>query len=738
MDAEATKLASTLGLVMDSLRDSEVPKTLFSQSWYRVADLKPRLRSHTQVLRHAYRDREWYVFQDISTGRFHRFSKEAYMMVGLMDGARSMQSIWETACARLGDDMPTQDEAISLLSYLHQSDILQSDILPDIKDLGRRSRKEKMQRWLAKVRSPAAMSFSLWDPNSFLDKSIFLVRSLFTRTGFVVWCLFIVAALLLFGAHWRELSSNVTERVLSGESLFLLALIYPVARLLHELGHAYTVKHFGGEVHEMGVMLIVFMPLPYVDASWSSSFPRKYDRMLVGAAGIMTDLFLAALALIVWIIAGPGVVRTLAYNVIFVAGLSTLLLNGNPLLRYDSYYILADALEIPNLADRGNKYLGYLLQRYLLRIPEASSPVQARGERPWLAIYSIASSIYRILITISIAFFIAGKFFAFGVLLALWACVSMVVTPLIKLCRKVVTEMRQSMARVAVTTAAIAVPLLAFFFIVPLPSFTVTEGIVWVPEESQVFAGADGFVMKVLVAPGSRVSRGDPLVFCDSPELKAETRVLEANLSEVEARLRTSMVTNRTEVQILKDELERVRAKLSRAEERVSEMIVRSPATGVFVLPQAADWPGRFVHKGVPMGYVVDFSRTIVRVIVNQADVDHVRRRTRKVEARLVEAMPKIVNASIVREVPAASKDLPSLALSLQGGGAVALDPKESKEDRSPQAFEKLFHFDISLSGAPAAGVGERAYVRFDHIPESLGARAYRVVRRTLLKRLNV
>jgi putative peptide zinc metalloprotease protein len=725
-------------MVMVALKDSEIPRTLFSQSWYRVADLKPSLRSHAQVLRHVYREREWYVFRDFSTGRFHRLSREAYLMVGLMDGKRSMQSIWEAACEKLGDDMPTQDEAISLLSYLHQSDMLQSDILPDIKDLGRRSEREKKQRWLAKLRSPAAMSFPLWDPNSFLEKSFFLVRPIFTGIGFVLWCASMVAALMLLGIHWQELSSNVTERVLSAENLLLLALIYPLTRLLHELGHAYAVKRYAGEVHEVGVMLIVFMPLPYVDASWASSFPRKSDRMLVGAAGIMVDLFIAAFALLIWILAGPGAVRTVAYNVIFVAGLSTLLLNGNPLLRYDSYYILADAIEVPNLADRANKYLGYLLKRHLLRMGDAASPVQAPGERPWLFVYAIASFLYRILITISIALFIAGKFFAIGVFLALWACVSMVILPLFKVCRKIMTEMRQNAFRIVVTAGAVGIPLVALFLFLPLPSFTVTEGIVWVPEESQVFAGADSFVVKVLVAPGSRVSRGESLLFCDSPELKAEIRVLEANLNEVDARLRSSMVKNRTEVQILKDEMERVRAKLARARERMAEMIVRSPSTGILLLPQAEDWPGRYVRKGVPIGYVVDFSRTIVRVIVNQADVDHVRHRTRRVEARLVESLPKIVPAVVEREVPAASKDLPSLALSLQGGGSVALDPKENRENRNPQAFEKLFHFDIGLSGVLAKGVGERVYLRFDHIPEPLGARAYRAIRRTLLKRLNV
>ncbi len=710
-------------------------KTLFSESWYRVSGLYPRLRSHTQFHHHVYRETDWYILQDNSTGRFHRFSKEAYAIVGLMDGKRTMQEIWEAACERLGDDMPTQGEVINLLSYLHQNDVLQSDRLPDIADLAKRSRKDKSSRWMAIVRSPAAMSFPVWDPNSFLDRSLFLVRPFLGKTGAVLGGMLLAIAFLLLGVHWQGLSSNVTDRVLSAENLILIALIYPISRILHEFGHAYAVKRLGGEVHEMGVMLIVFMPLPYVDASWASAFPEKGRRMFVGAAGIIVDLLLASVALVVWSLAEPGTVRTVAYNVIFVAGLSTLLLNGNPLLRFDSYYILADYLEIPNLADRANKYVGYLAKRYLLRIKGAASTVLAQGEKPWLVVYAIAAFAYRIFISVSIFLFVAAKFFAIGVLLALWAAFSMLVWPTVKLIRRVASEMREHALRVTAIAAAVICPLAAFVAWYPLPSSTVAEGVVWVPEESQVFAGADGFVVKVLAVSGAGVSKGEPLLFCDAPGLRAEMKVLQANLNEVDVRMRVSLMTDRTQTEILKDEMGRVRAKLVRAEERMSEMIVRSPASGTFLLPQSEDWPGRFVHRGTPVGYVVDFSKTVVRVIVNQADVEHIRHRTRRVEARLAESLPTVTAASIQREVPAASKDLPSMALSVQGGGSVALDPKET---RNPKAFEKLFNFDILLPGVQARGVGERVFVRFVHTPEPLSSRWRRAIRRVLLRRLNV
>lgn len=715
-------------------------KSLFSQSWYRVAELVPRLRSHARFTRHSYRGRDWYVLQDHSTGRFHRFSAEAYAVIGMMDGKHNLSEIWKSACERLGDDMPTQDEVVNLLAYLHQADILQSDIPPDIRDLHERSEKEKKNRWIAKLRSPAAMNFPLLDPDRFLDKSMPLVRPLFGWAGLAIWSALIIFAIFQAGIHWRELTSNMADRVLSLENVFMLGLIYPVTRVFHEFAHAYAVKRWGGEVHEMGIMLIAFMPMPYMDASSSSGFYRKNRRMMVGAAGIMVDLLMAALAMIAWVNLGPGTARAVAYNIILIGGVSTLLLNGNPLLRFDAYYILVDLLEIPNLADRGNKYIGYLLQRYLLGLKDAVSPAQEESERPWLACYSVAAFIYRIIISISIVLFIAERFFFIGVVLAIWTGLAIVVFPLVKMGRYIAQNLRRSMGRIILTGGGALGVLAAAVLLVPLPSFTVVEGIVWVPEEAQIFAGTDGFVMKVLARPGSQVKKGEPLIFCEAPELRAEIRVYQASVREVEARYRVSFVQNRAEAQVLADEMARARAKLARAEERFGEMVVRSPGDGIFLLPRAEDLPGSFVKKGMPLGYVADFSRMTARVIVNQADVNHIRHHTRNVEVRLAESVPLIMQSRLEREVPGASKDLPSLALSLEGGGSVALDPKGMAEGqaRMPQAFEKLFQFDISLAGVDLRGVGERVYVRFQHDPEPVGYRWYRAVRRMLLKRFNI
>ena len=326
--------------------------TLYSPSWYRVADLKPRLRRHLQIRRHRYRDETWYVLQDYAAGKAHRLNPVSYYLVGLMDGTRSIQQIWDLALDKLGDEVPTQEEIIRLFGELHAADVLQCDIPPEAAELQQRFEKQQRRELMQRFMNPMALRFPLLDPERFLTSTLSAVRWLFTPAGFLLWLAVIALAAVQAGLHWEELSRDVTDRVLAPSNLLLLFFVFPVVKALHELGHGYAVKRWGGEVHEMGVMLLVLMPVPYVDATASWEFREKSRRMVVGAAGMMVELFVAAFALFLWIALEPGLLRAVMYNVMLIAGVSTVLFNGNPLLRFDGYYIFADWLEIPNLASR--------------------------------------------------------------------------------------------------------------------------------------------------------------------------------------------------------------------------------------------------------------------------------------------------------------------------------------------------------------------------------------------------
>lgn len=713
-------------------------KSLFSPSWYRVADLRARLRNHIRIHRQTFRGQVWYVLQDQASGRFHRFSPSAYLVMSLMDGKRTVQEIWDLACARLEEDVLTQDETIRLLAQLHRGDIIQADVPPDIGELTEREGTLRRRKAVMSFLNPLMVRLPLIDPERFLGFTFPLARPFLTWFGLLLFLAIVGSGIVLAAVHWQELTENITDRILAAESILLLVITYPFVKALHELGHGYAVKRWGGEVHEMGIMFLVFMPVPYVDASASAAFQERWQRALVGAAGIMVELLLAAVALFVWLNAEPGLVRAFAFNVMLIGGVSTVLFNGNPLLRFDGYYVLVDMTEIPNLGPRSNQYLGYLMQRYLFGVSTANSPASAPGEARWFVFYGLASFCYRMFVMVAIVMFVASKFFVVGVVLAFWSVLLMYGMPLAKKLWFLLTSptLRQRRARAFAVVGAAMAAVIGFVVSVPIPYGTVTEGIVWMPGDAVVHAQTEGVVAEVLAEPNSVVASGDALIRMEEPFLEARVRVLEAEVRELELRFEALSVDDRAAARIAHERLKHAWAELELNRQRFEDLLVRSPADGVFILPEPADLPQRFVHKGQTLGYVASPSRPVIRVIVDQDVIDLVRRRTQAVAVRFPNQVWRPVLATIERQTPAATDELPSLALSTIGGGRIAMDPAGGDRTRT---LQKLFQLELSLAvPVRTSELGGRVYVRFDHGREALVLRAYRVLRQVFLRRFNV
>ncbi len=711
---------------------------LLSNAWYRVAALRPRLRSHARLHRHRYRGEVWYLLQDPASGRVHRFTPAARTLIAAMDGARTVEEIWGIANRSLGERAPTQDQVIQLLGQLHSADLLQSDVTPDVAELFARGEREVKLRRRAAYGNPMALRIPLWDPNAFLERVRPWVELVWSRWGAAVWLAVVLPALFLVPPHWPELTNNFSDRVLALDNLVVLYLLFPFIKAFHELGHATATKAGGGEVHDMGLILLVLMPVPYVEASAATAFRSKYRRAMVGAAGMAAELFIAALSFYLWLLIEPGLLRAALFNVMVIAGVSTIIFNGNPLLRYDAYYILCDLIEMPNLAARGLRYWAYLLERYALGVREAEAPIASRSEKAWFVVYGVASTAYRVLVTVVIALFIAGRFFLIGVLLAIWALIAMAVLPIVRGLRHVLASPRLRKERrraVTVTFGSIGAALF-LALAVPLPYHTDAEGVVWLSEQAMVRAKASGFVEGFLARPGSRVVSGDAVVRTFDPALQAQLRVSEAKVDELEAAYASEFVADRARAQIVREKLEAARAALARAEERAGEAIIRVQADGVFLVPQPGDLPGRYFRKGELVGYVIGNEAPLVRVVVPQDAVDPVRLATDRILVRLTDHLDAVAEGRIVRQVPAGEAYLPSKALAMEGGGQIATDPRDST---GPKALERMFQFDVALTGAPRLGVfGERAYVRFEHGAEPLALRWYRDVRRLFLSRFGV
>ena len=714
-------------------------ESLFHPSWYRVAGLRPSIRSHAQFHRHHYRGQLWYVLQNHSTGRAHRLTPSAYHLAGLMDGTRTAQEIWEAANTRLGDEGPTQGETVRLLGLLHGADLLRCEVSPDTEELLRRSRRREVAEWWRPILNPLSVRIPLVDPDAFLERWAPVVRPLFSVPAAVIASLAIAAAAIAVVIHWPELSEGASTQMLDPRNLVLLWFVYPLVKLVHELGHAFATKIWGGEVHEMGIVFLVLMPVPYVDASAASVFPEKSRRIVVGGAGMIVELLVSALALAVWLNVEDGPVRLVAYDVIWIGAASTLLFNGNPLLRFDGYYMLADAIEIPNLSTRSRQYLAYLLTSRVFGVPDARYPVNAPGEARWFVGYGVSSFLYQFIILFAIALFIASRFFVLGVLLAIFAVIMSVVVPLWRQLSFLLTSPRiaeQRARAISIVAAAVAV-VAVLLLLVPVPLMTTAEGIVWPPEGAHVRARADGFVVQVLAESGDAVEIGDPLVLTRDPSLEAQLAVREAELRELRARHHSQEQRDRVRAQITRDEIATAEASLARARERIGDVILRSPAVGRFVAPQAsADLVGRFLKQGQLVGYVVGDSVPTARVVVPQSDIALVRERTRGVELRLSERLEQPLRSSIRREVPAATHRLPSSALGTSAGGRVPVDPADPD---GVNTLERVFQLDVALPDEAAAQrIGGRVHVRFHHGSEPVASRAYRALRRVFLRRLGV
>ena len=711
--------------------------TLFSASWYLVENLCPRLRRHTAIHRHVYRGETWYVLQDHATGQFHRFTPEAYLIIGKMNGELTLQQIWEQACELLGDHMPTQDDVIGLVSKLFRANVLHSDTLPDMEALGRRRQLIERQKLMQKIKSPLALRLPLLDPEKFLSKTNHLIYPLFNRWVGVLWVLTIGFGLLLAAVNWTELTNNLSDRVLVVENLLLIALIYPVVKTIHELGHAYAVKRWGGEVHEIGVMFLVFFPVPYVDASAATAFRSKYQRMLVGAIGIMVEGFVAALAMLVWTLAEPGLVRALALNTMMIAGVSTFFFNGNPLLRFDAYYVLADYLEIPNLATRANQYVGYWVKRYVMGVKGLHSPAATGKEASWLAFYSVASYLYRVVIMLTISLFIAGKYIFIGVLLAAWTLYGSILKPVIELIAKPFTDSQLQLKPrrtwgVVVGILTVVVLLLA---VIPFPYATYTHGVLSASGNTQIRVPTSGFVTEVAVLPGHRVEAGDLIVRMSDPALEAQTEVLKLQVIEAQARLQASL-RDRVESGIQRDLLSFRVQEYERILKRRNALNLVAHRSGEVVLPQLREMPGRYLGRGEFIGDIVNFDKLQIQALIREDDISVVRHRTSTIEVKLVSQPQRSYVARVSRFVPSSTTLLPSTILSTEAGGVVATKP--AADDAAPQAFNRHFRVILDSEDMPKVRLNERVHILFHHDSEPLIWRWMRNVRRVFLRQLDV
>lgn len=588
----------------------------------------PRLRADLTIIEQVFRGEQSYVVKDPTTHAYYRFRPVEVRVMRLLDGLRSVGEIAETLVA---DGLRITAETVDgFARKLSKLGLLERSLLERSTQQLERLRSERRRQRSLFRGELFRLRFSFGDPDRLLTRTYPMIRWCFTP-GFValsiaLFLTYLIIMVVEAPAFTRELATTFSFDALTPWSIMLFVGAFTLLTAIHELGHAYACKHFGGEVHEMGFMLLYFMPAFYANVNDAWGFPERRARLWVTAAGGWIELFVTSLLAIAWLVGQPGsVLSQLAIVAMLVGGVANLATNANPLLPLDGYFALIDWLEITNLRQRAKEYAGVWLRRYVMR-QDVRVPELDERERRILLSYGVSATAYITGFLLLLASrLISNAYHTLGVLVAgllvllvlflvrrglstLWGAVrSAVGTRLRSGWRALRTGGSNSRRRrialagaamLLIATAAVPVGMTAHgaFTIQPVTSITIT-------------APAGGVVSELFVREGDAVVAGAPVARLIDVDLSREAlrRVREADSLQLgaqfaEARLRAG------DSDVLAAQSTGASASAAEATTQLAALRLRARADGQVVTPRPERLIGRRVAFGDTLLQLADFT----------------------------------------------------------------------------------------------------------------------------------
>ena len=350
---------------------------------------------------------QWSVKDPLAL-RYYQLREEEYFVLRMLDGQTSIDEIRSRFERRFPPRRLDPLRLQSYLSRLHEEGLILADSPGQAAELLERRGKQRRQKWLETATNVLALQFRGIDPDRLLERIEPWTRWIFSRTVGFLCGLIVAAALALVALHLDAVETRLPDfrEFFGAGNLLWLAIAIGSVKVLHEIGHALTCRHFGGRCHELGFMLLVFTPCLYCNVSDAWLLDDKWRRIAISAAGIVVEVTIAALATFGWWFSGPGLFNSLCLDLMFICSVNTVLLNGNPLLRYDGYYILADLVEVPNLQQQASNVLRRWLARFAAGAELAEDRLLPARGRGWLAFYAVASTVYRLMVVGLILWFL--------------------------------------------------------------------------------------------------------------------------------------------------------------------------------------------------------------------------------------------------------------------------------------------------------------------------------------------
>jgi putative peptide zinc metalloprotease protein len=711
----------------------------FSESWHVVAHARLALRAQVGVHRQTYRGEKWFLLRHPYTNAFYRLRPAAYAFVARLAPDRTVETVWKRCLELDPDGAPGQTEVLQLLAQLHAADLIHAESPADSQALAERRQQRRTRERTSWLLNLLFARFPLLNPDPFFRRALPFVRWAYSRPGAIAWVVLVLLGLKTVIEHWDRLADQ-SQGVLAPDNLPWLYLCLVGLALVHECGHGFACRRHGGQVTTFGVILMVFTPLPFVDVSSSWSFREKRHRLLVGAGGMLVELAVASVAAFVWANTGAGLVSTLAFNVMFLASVSTLLFNANPLLRFDGYYLLSDALGIPNLYTRAQQQIQFLIDRHLLRMPPARSPATTPGEGRWLTIYGLASAAYRVFLLGTILLFVANHYLLLGLIFAVVAFVAWLCVPVGRAVHFLLTSPaldRDRAGAILRCSAALALVVLPGA-LVPLPASFTAPGVVESRGYRVVVAGAPGEFATLQAGTGRTVAAGDPLFQLSNPLLEQDLRAARARSAEAAARLRAALDEGGVNLRTIEQYAAAAAQQVDRATQEVAALRGVAPGDGVWHAPDLAQQTGRYFARGTPVGEILGGGGfDVVGVVAQQNAARLFSGSVRRVRVRVTGRVWTALETAEWHVVPGQRTRLPSGALGWPGGGPVETDAAESS---GLAAREPFFEVRTRVADDGGAGLrhGQTAKLHFRLPAEPLFTQVWRRLRQLMQQRYQI
>ncbi len=649
---------------------------IFHESWYRIAAQSLSLRSSVRVKRQFFRGAKWYLLHDPFTNNHFRLSDMAYRFVSRLRLNKTVEEVWEELTEREPDTALNQGEIIELLAQLYHSNLLHYNLAENSVKLFDRYKKRKQRELKNTLMNIMFFRIPLFDPDALLKSMFPLIKLFIGPIGLIIW-LIVVGIGAKYSIDNFDMLQEQSQGILAPSNLFFLYVGMAFIKVIHEFGHAFAVRRFGGEVHTMGIMFLLFTPLPYVDATAAWAFRSKWYRSFVGAAGMFFEIFIAAIAAIVWANTGAGAIHSIAYNMILVASVSTLLFNINPLLRFDGYYILSDLLNIPNLHQQAAQHLKYLIEKFAFGKKNGETPAESLGDATLFTMFKIFSTLYRFVVFSGILLFISEHFLLLALFMGISVFISWAVMPIHKLIKYLASDtgLYRIRTRAITVTALFFLLILWSIMFIPFPHNFKAPGVLKSSDYSIVSNNLFGAIDSLYTTSGSMVSKGDTILVLYNPELKDQ-------IAETESALKEARISFRQAIQFEQADLKPIQQRISVYAKRAAflkglkkKLAVIAENDGLWISQEGDHFTGRWMPRGSTLGQLIGQKEFDFTAVVSQKEVSRLFSDSiLSVSAKLWGETKQTLSLSKYTVIPMEYTKLPSSALGWSGGGDIAVD----------------------------------------------------------------